>query len=163
MTSEEFLSSFIDNCIEKGQTSPTAMCNEAQKEIDLIEEELKKIEALRMRQSSLRQIIRQFSGAEPAKRAKKAPMITDLSKDSLDPQIRDICIKVCELVESKAPTKLTPYQIRDAVVSLENHMVAYAAIKSLWDRGVIQRLDEGPSVLISKGPKWNERPTKETV
>jgi Fe-S-cluster formation regulator IscX/YfhJ len=159
MTSEDFLAQFIDSCIAKGYASPAAMCQEAQAEIDTIEEKLKEIEPLRIRQSNLRQIIRQFGGGTETKRAKKAPMVVDLSQENLDPNLQEICGKICDLIAEKDPELLNPYQIRDAVVTLENNRIAYAAIKSLWDRGIIQRLEQDNQVLITKGPKWNERPT----
>lgn len=158
MTSEEFLAEFIDTCIKNNCASPAAMCQFAQKEIDEIEDKIKVIEGLRARQSNLRQIIKQWSVTDGTKKAKKAPMITDFSKDDVDPHLQQICVKICDFIELRSPDKLTPYQIRDAVVSLEDHKTGYAAIKSLWDRGIIQRYDQGKIALISKGSKWNERP-----
>jgi len=162
MSIESFVSEFIDNCIAKGSATPAAMCQEAQNEIDSLEEKLKEFHAIKLRQSNLKQIIAQFKFNEQGQNSKprrKVPMTLDLSNQEVGAQLQEICLNICSLIEDKYPEKLTTYQIRDAVVSLEDHQMAYAAIKHLRDINVIERLEDGPTVLITKGPNWDQRPT----
>ncbi len=156
MTSAEFLKKFIDECVAEGKSSPAAMLSKAQEEIKALELEIKKIEELRIKQSNLQQIIRQFGVTE--RKSKKNPMVTDTSKENLDTGLTKICIRICEVIQEKSPGMLSPHQIRDEVCSLTDHKSAYAAIKSLWDHGIIQRIEKDNKILIYKGQKWEERP-----
>ncbi len=156
MTPENFSSTFIDSCISQGITSPLEICSKAQVEIDAIEQQFKAFENLKIKQNDLKIIIKQFGGNEPIKRAKRPPMISD-SSEEIESYLQLICIKICELIETTSE-KLTPYQIRDTVVSLEDHAAGYAAIKTLCERGILQRNQDGKNVLIVPGIKWNDRP-----
>ena len=63
-----FVQEYIKNCVSKGKQSISEICNVAKEEILTIDEDLKKMEALRSRQTALRALLKQM-GVEPAKRA----------------------------------------------------------------------------------------------
>jgi hypothetical protein len=155
-----FADQYIAFCIEQGKTTPTDICQTAQAEIVSLEEEIKKIELIRTRQSNLRNVIRQLGGLEVTKRAKKAPMIVDplLNESELDPYVRQVCVKVCRYIDAQHPKKLKPRDIMDAVASLEENKIVLTAIKWLWDHAIIERQENSLVREISKGKNWHERP-----
>jgi hypothetical protein len=149
----------MDECIKNGKITPFDMCQEAKTEILTLEEEVKKIEGIRTRQSNLRAVIRQLGGVEVVKKTKRAPTIIDssITEKDLDPYIRDMCAKVCNFIESSGP--VGPRQIMDAVASVDERKLVIVSIKWLWDQSIITR-DEGSLVReISKGKSWDKRPT----
>lgn len=156
----DFVNEYISTCIQNGKTTPTDICEEASKEILSLDEEIKKIESIRSRQSNLRSVIRQLGGGEVVKRAKKAPMVVDplLSESELDSYVHEICVKICDYIEKTHPVKLKPREIMDAVSSLEENKIVLTGIKWLWDHGVIEREENSLVREISKGKNWNERP-----
>lgn len=157
----DFTNDFIASCIQAGKLTPEDICQAAQREISSLEEEIKKIEALRLRQTSLRAVIRQLGGGESTnKRTKKAPMVVDplQSEQDLDPYIRQMCIKICDFIEAKHPQMLKPREIMDAVSSLEENKIVLTAIKWLWDHGVLERKEDSTAREISKGKNWDTRP-----
>lgn len=157
----DFVNDYIDNCIRAGKTTPTDICDVAQKEILLLDDEMKKIEEIRARQSNLRAVIRQLGGGEINKRAKKAPMIVDplLTETDLDPYLHEMCIKICDFIDKQHPKMLKPREVMDAVSSLEENKIVLTAIKWLWDHGIIDRKEDSLVREISKGKNWNERPS----
>lgn len=155
----DFVNEYIATCIQSGKINPSDICTAAQQEISSLEEEVKKIEAIRTRQINLKAVIRQLGG-EGAKRAKKAPMIVDplMTEADLDPYLHEICVKVCDFIEVQAPKQLKPREIMDAVSSLEENKIVLTAIKWLWDHGIIERREESLLREISKGKNWVQRP-----
>lgn len=156
----EFINEYIAACIEQGKTTPVDICESARTEIFSLEEEIKKIEAIRTRQSNLRAVIRQLGGTEVIKRAKKAPMIVDplITEQELDSYVRQMCIKVCDYIEAEYPKKLRPRDIMDGVASLEENKIVLTAIKWLWDHAIIERQENSLVREISKGKNWDTRP-----
>lgn len=158
----DFINDYIASCIQAGKMNPVDIREAAEKEILSLEEEVKKIEAIKTRQSNLRAVVRQFGGGEATKRAKRAPMVVDplLTENDLDPLVHEICVKICDFIESQHPKTLKPREIMDAVSSLEENKIVLTAIKWLWDHGVVERKEDSLAREISKGKNWNERPTR---
>jgi hypothetical protein len=156
----DFSNEYIASCIEQGKTTPVDICESARKEISSLEEEIKKIEIIRTRQSGLRSVIRQLGGVEVIKKTKRAPMIVDplITEQQLDPYVKQVCVKVCDYIETQHPLKLKPRDIMDAVASLEENRFVLTAIKWLWDHAIIERQENSLVREISKGKNWNQRP-----
>lgn len=158
--SQEFINEFITTCIQNGKTSPIDICAVAKEEILSLDQEMKKIEDLRVRQSNLRAVVRQLGGTEVNKRAKRAPIIVDsqLKENELDQYIREMCVKICDYIESQYPKQLKPREIMDAVSSLEENKAVLTAIKWLHDNSIIDRREDSFSREILKGKDWDLRP-----
>lgn len=156
---ENFIDLYVSSCISSGISTPTEICKAAKEEISSLEEEVKKIEAIRERQTNLRSLIRQLGGNE-IKRNKKSPIVSIslISEKDLDPFIRDMCVKICNYIEEKNPKKLKPREIMDAVSSLEDNKIVLTAIKWLWDQGIVEREENSISREISQGKNWANKP-----
>ncbi|HVI43192.1 MAG TPA: hypothetical protein VM577_21500 [Anaerovoracaceae bacterium] len=158
--SMDFVNEYIASCFQTGRMSPAEIKEAAEKEILSLDEEIKKIEAIKNRQNNLRNVVRQLGGGEVNKRAKKAPMVVDpmLTESDLDPLVREICAKICDYIEVQHPKALKPREIMDAVSSLEENKIVLTAIKWLWDHGIIERKEDSLVREISKGKNWTDRP-----
>ena len=160
--SQDFINEFIATCISQGKTSPVDICSVAKEEIISLDQEMKKIEALRTRQSYLRAVVRQLGGAEVNKRAKRAPVVVDsqLKENELDSYIREMCVKICDHIDQQYPKQLKPREIMDAISSLEENKAVLTAIKWLHDNGSIDRREDSFSREIFKGKNWDQRPAQ---
>lgn len=158
--SDRFVSEFIQKAIAQGKVSISEIRELAQAEINEIENQIKEIEKYRVRQNALKSVIRSLGG-ETSKKARKNQVTIDtsVSEDKLDPFIREICVKICNFIESVEEPK-TPREIMDAVSSLEENRAAYSGIKWLQEQGIVERSENGVIVHITTGPNWKNRPKK---
>lgn len=160
-TDQDFLRSFMTDCIQNGHKSTQEMCEQALCQIDVLEEEIKKTDLLRAKQTQLRTTIRLLGGSE-IKRIKKKPMMVDasLSAEQLDPYMHEVCFKICGYIEQCDPKQVTVREINEGIqIPMTEFKAVLTGIKWLWDRGIIARNEETLSREISRGPNWDQRPS----
>lgn len=159
-TDQEFLKTFMSECVEKGHKSTQEICEQALNQIDLLDEEIKKSDLLRAKQIKLRMVIKFLGGNEIKKARKKIPTIDfSVSADQLDSYMYQVCVKICNYIEQKIPTQITVREISEGVGLVAGDFKAVlTAIKWLWDRGIIARNEETLRREISLGPNWEQRP-----
>lgn len=153
MPSANFVAEYIQECIQQGVQNPPEMRSRAEKEINEIEEELRKISALRERQKNLRAVIKNLGGFNRA-RPEKVMDFTTPEKD-LSPEFRSLCVKICEEVEKSVPQGVPASRVIHEITTVKEHKSGYSAVKWLGTRGIIKR-DENR--LIIPGPQWEDRP-----
>ena len=156
--SNEFFTNYLAESLTKGMTDTKDICKEAELEIKSIDNELKKLDDLKTRQTNLRGVVRQLGGAK-YKDTEKTPVITDFSvpESKLDSFFKDFLVEVCDFVEQN-PGGVLPRQIMDEISSIENNNQVYSAIKWLVEHSVVERI--GIDRLIIKGSEWKSRPIK---
>jgi len=126
----QFLTDFISSCIMKGNTTPDEMAKAAQKEIDSINSEIKKVEDLKLRRSKLLDVIVTFR--EPIKNNKEEARILTFF------QIKNphICKFLTDLI------KIAPLN-RDEIICpfFSSHDVNFC-VKQLLEHRVIAKVGE---------------------
>jgi hypothetical protein len=136
----QFLTNFISCCVVNGQVTPDEMADVAQKEIDFIDFEIKKVENLKLRRSKLLDVIATFK--EPVKNNKEEARILSFF------QIQDphICKFICDMIKDKPfnRNKLGSYPFSDHDINF--------CIKQLLEHRVIAKVGE----TILRGEEFDE-------
>lgn len=156
--SENFVENYISTCLLAGKTSIVDICAAARAEIDEIEEDLKKMEERRTRQSNLRALLRQM-GMDTVKREKVVSSIINTSRPfaELDPYLQETCVKICNFIDKMDRETTTNRELMDSVASPEENKAVLISIKWLFENGIISRNDS-LTREIKKGANWSSRP-----
>lgn len=155
--SNEFISNFITECIEKNIFDKDSICEEAIRQSKEIDIELAKLDKLRRRQIQLRSVLKSFDH-ESVRRIRGSRIVTERPQDKLNDSMDlfiDMKIKICDFLEKTGP--VTSRSIMDAVGDLQRDEVTYGAIKSLSENGIIDRDNNG---RVIKGVNWDKRPSR---
>jgi hypothetical protein len=153
--SGNFLAEFIANCVTSGRNTPADMCCAAELRIKEIDNEIKRIEDLRIEKNNLYAVIRQLGGNQPKERKEYKYIDFSIPEDKLADHYRMLCASICELLDSY-PNGLLISDIWNAGLgSLEDNEQVYFAIKWLAGRFVI---DKDSNMRIIKGKNWENRP-----
>ena len=129
-----FIEEFTNSCIAKGKITPIQMIEFAKEEIFTIDNEIKKIENLKSKQSSLKGFIRQLGGS--AGKIKPPVLIKKIENDEM---LKQMCARVCAYIELKYPQSLTPREILDYIGSDQNKLVL-TAILWLWNEKLFKEM-----------------------
>lgn len=156
--SDAFVANYILSCVAKGKPTLPEICLLAKAEVGLIDEELKKLDALRTKQINLRALLRQL-GQETEKKPPVSSAIinTSIPFAELPLSIQNIACKICNFVEA-VKREVTNREIMEEVAEPEDHKEVLIAIKWLWDNEIIHRNEQSHQREISTGSKWNQRP-----
>lgn len=148
--SGEFVAEYVQECIDEGIRCPADIRKRAESEISTINDEIQKIETLRIRQGNLRAVIRHLGGGTKPKKSTTKTMDFTMAWDELEDSFKKICFSICALVEESG-SKM-PGEILDAL-SREQRDV-YSAIKWLEYNDVLGRkvTDEGRAIV--RGIAW---------
>jgi hypothetical protein len=147
----EFIASFMRSCISTGVNTPNDMCSSAEKRIKEIENELRKIEVLRLEQNNLRTVIRQLSGKTEQT---VQPIDIFASDDKLTNDNRIVCESICNKIEEEKT--LTARQLTE-YIGYESQNIVYSLIKILAENKIIKRQENNKSVFYIIGENWNTR------
>jgi len=158
---DNFVQEYIKKCVSQGKQSVGDICNFAKEEILTIDEDLKKMEVLRSRQTSLRALLKQM-GVEPTKRAQPVSSIINTGQPfaDLDPFMQNMCIAICNFVE-KINRSTTSREIMDNVSKPEENKTALISIKWLWENGCFSRDENTREIKI--GNNWENRPKEKAL
>ena len=148
--SGEFVAEYVQECVDEGIRCPADIRKRAESEISKINDEIQKIETLRVRQGNLRAVIRHLGGGTKPKKSTTKTMDFTMAWDELEDSFKKICFSICALVDESG-SKM-PGEILDAL-SREQRDV-YSAIKWLEYNDVLGRkvTDEGRAII--KGTAW---------
>lgn len=146
----QFVSDYIQECIENGIASPNDICNKVKIEIAEIDRKLHESDGLRIKKINLSQVLmhygtflkRQTSNAINAE-------IDDNSDDFIQLQK-----EICKLIEQKS---MTNREIIQAIGKYQEDAKIIRAIKFLGEKEYLAK-DGTPENKITKGPCWNNRP-----
>lgn len=146
----QFVSDYIQECIENGVNSPNDICKKVKEEIADIDRKLHESDGLRVRKINLSQVLvhygtvlkRQTSNAIDAE-------INDNSDDFLELQK-----KICSLIDEKP---MTNREIIQAIGRYQEDAKIIRAIKFLGEKEFLAK-DGSPENRITKGPCWDKRP-----
>lgn len=149
-----FIETFTNNCILNGKSTPLLICEEARKDLALLNEEISKIELLKIKQANLKTVIKQFGGNNIIKNKKSSIIKEEPVNNDAHKQM---CVKVCDYIDTQDPNPVVPKQIIEAISSIENNKIVLTAILWLWKQNIIKR-DDNLERKISKGKNWSDRP-----
>jgi len=154
--SEDFVSDFIEECVNKNIFDAKQICEEAIKQIKVNEDELIKADQIRIKIYNLRKVLKQFN--HETVRKIRSNRLRDVSKAYINTSeldlIKNYAINICNYIEKNGPS--SPHQIRDAIGSYEDHVKIYGAMKWLGEKNIITRDSSGLKFL--KGNNWDIRP-----
>lgn len=149
--SGEFVAEYVQECIKDGIQRPADIRRRAELEISGINDEIQKIESLRVRQGNLRAVIRHMGGGGvKLKKPVTKTMDFTMSWEELEDSFKKICLSICNLIQEEG--RKMPGEIMDAL-SREQRAV-YSAIKWLEYNEVIARQDTDEGRAVIKGNAW---------
>lgn len=135
----QFLTDFISFCVMEGNTTPDEMVTVAQKEIDEINYQIKKVEELKLRRSKLLDVIATFK--EPVKSNKEEVRILTFFQI----QNPHICKFIIDLI------KISPLNREKLVCPFSSHDINFC-IKQLLEHQVIAKIGE----TLLRGESFDE-------
>lgn len=155
--SGEFVAEYVQECLQNGVKSPIDIRKCAEEDIELINDEIQKIELLRGKQSNLRAVVRYMGGGAKAKNVSIKNMDFSMSWDELDDSYKILCKAICKFIHSSE--KRSPREIMDAVRVPDDPRgrAVYSAIKWLEHHDIIDRVevDDGSAVVFVAGSAWD--------
>ena len=150
----KFVADFIVECASNGIVSAEEICKEADIQIKQLNEEIGKIQTLKIKRSNLQNVMRQLGTAKP-KEKQKAVDFT-MSEESLSKEMKKMCSNICDFIDQN-PGKTAPEIIESAASYLEQELV-YLSIKWLAYHGIVKQISNGYIRTIHKGENWENRP-----
>lgn len=151
--SDNFVSDFIEECVNNNIYGAKDICEEAIKQIKSYEEELLKADQLRIKIYNLRKVLKQFNHDSVRKiRSNRIAETSSSHSNELD-NLSKFASAICKYIEENGPS--SPYQIRDAIGSYEDHVKIYSAMKWLGENNIIVRDNSGSKFL--QGNSWDSR------
>lgn len=151
------ISNFIDSCILRGKTSITSICEEARLEISSLDEEIKKIEKVRIRKELLKNVIKHLGGEKPTPKAEYPS--SSFEECTTDMQI--YIKKILELINKNKDQGISNRKMMDALASsIEEQKLFMNAIKWLWEKKFISKKESIGREIIP-GLNWDSRPGHE--
>lgn len=148
--SGEFVAEYVQECLQQGVQCPADIRRRAESEISGINEEIQKIEELRIRQGNLRAVIRHLGGGTKSKKSTTKTMDFTMAWEELEDSFKKICFSICSLIKNDG-SKM-PGEILDAL-SREQRDV-YSAIKWLEYNEVLSRRETDEGRAIVQGSAW---------
>lgn len=148
--SGEFVAEYVQECIQQGVQCPADIRRRAEMEISEINDEIQKIEVLRVQQGNLRAVIRHMGGGTKAKETTSKTMDFTMAWDELEDSFKNICVSICSIINDG--DEKMPGEILDAL-SREQRSV-YSAIKWLEHNEVVGRRDTDEGRALIKGSAW---------
>lgn len=139
-----FVSSFISECVLNGKSSVREICKEAVEQIFQCDDQLSKMDSIRRRKDQLQTVLTKFNFDE----IKKKQMMAK-SLEGID----DLKIKICKYLTDNKSVKTS--DIIEAHGGYMHQAEIYAAIKNLGELDIIKRDDEG---FVIEGNGWETRP-----
>lgn len=163
MSDDDFVDSFMSECLVNDIRRPADICKAAEAEIEKIELELSRVTDLRAQRDNYLQVLRTF-GHDTAKargRRNTPPMVNpDIATADDDPGFLGLVDDVCSEIE-KSDIPLTPRTITANVgFGGRDPSPVYVALKWLLDRGILFRLEDRSFL---PGKNWDSRRTKTTT
>jgi len=121
----EFISDFITDCIRKGRDTPEAIVQSAREEISTIDEEIKRVEALRVDRAKYMDVIASFEKSSKPSKVEEAKLLSFFKIQQ--PQV---CKYICErlknnvvTVEDVAKSKYSPTDVMFCIKQLLEHRI----------------------------------------
>jgi uncharacterized protein YktA (UPF0223 family) len=136
----QFLTDFISSCIMKGNTTPDEMALAAQREIDFINSEIRKVEDLKLRRSKLLDVVVTFK--EPVKANKEEARILTFFQI----QNPHICKFLIDLI------KINPLNREELICPFFSSHDVNFCVKQLLEHRVIAKVGE----TLLRGENFDE-------
>jgi hypothetical protein len=153
---KDFVEAYIEECIDQNIASPKDICERVVNEKEIIFQELRRQDKLRLKAKNLDQILKHF-GHESIKRKRRKKTIVinpNLAVADIEPSYMELIVGICDYVE-KINKPVTPRNIMNEVGTLEDNTDVYIAIKWLCENGILKRNDDRS---LESGEKWADRP-----
>jgi len=146
----EFLSEYMDECIEQGYTTANDMCELAKNEVIEIDHAIREVEEKKKRRSKLLNVIEEFDKKKTSKKGAKILAYLDIG----DPVLNKI---ICQSIEKAPQCETELINLVSQVVCGKNDY-AKIAIKKLLKSDVLANCGIGPNGItyFSKGSKFDE-------
>jgi len=156
----KFVADFIVECAKNEIASAEDICAEADIQIKVLNEEIGKMQKLKIKRSDLQSVIRQLSPPK-TQEDRQNRLIVDFTtpEEDLTDEKRKMCSRICDYVELN-PDK-TPLQIIEAIATLLDEEIVFSSIKWLAYHGIIKQVSNGQARIVSKGESWEKRPVNE--
>ncbi len=147
----DYLSNFMQECIEKNKSSIPDIIKTAQFRLNEINEEYEKINNLKKEEKILRSLIKQFGGDTKQEHVSFSDL--DSSFKSLDSEIQHICHLIIDFFEEQKESNVK--DIIEAVSDLEHTKYVLMSLKYLLDNRILSRCESTRKIF--KGDLWEER------
>ena len=156
----KFVADFIVECAKNKISSAEDICAEADIQIKVLNEEIGKMQKLKIKRSDLQSVIRQLSPPK-TQEDRQNRLIVDFTtpEEDLTDEKRKMCSRICDYVELNPDQ--TPLQIIEAIATLLDEEIVFSSIKWLAYHGVIKQVSNGQARIVSKGESWKKRPVNE--
>jgi len=153
---KDFVEAYIEECIDQNIANPKDICERVINEKEVIFQELRRQDKLRLKAKNLDQVLKHF-GHESIKRKRRKKVIVinpNLAASEIEPSYMELIVGICDYVE-KINKPVTPRNIMNEVGTLEDNTDVYIAIKWLCENGILKRNDDRS---LEPGEKWSDRP-----
>lgn len=148
----QFISSFIIECVSKGISLTNDICNEALKQIEICNEELNKADLLRIKKNNLIAVLKNFNHNSMLRlRGNKTNTNSINIINETSEEQKFLMTKIYSFLEKSSNIKAS--DVINAFGGYGEQTKIYTAIKSLGSLDIIKRDESG---FIIKGEKWNE-------
>jgi hypothetical protein len=150
----DYITKFINNCVDSGKSSIADISEAAKCRIKEIEHHLQGIEDLKREEKALNSLLKQITGDF---QVSSEPEVESVSSYSTLPEnIKSICDSIVDLIEDNQ--NLSVKFIIESVSDLENSRFVLTSLKWLIDNRILSRSESDRKIF--KGDLWLEKEQK---
>lgn len=147
----DYLSSFMNTCINSGKSSVSDITEAAKIRIKDIEFQLSNFDDLKKEEKILKSLIKQLNGDFDSSSMLEVETGSDFH--SLPGEIQSICLSILELLEDQEAISVR--FIIDTISDLEDTKLVLTSLKWLIDNKIVSRSEVDRK--FSKGDLWSEK------
>jgi len=154
---EDFVETFISECIDNGITNMGDICNLALEKRNELDKKIEEIQALKIQREKLQDVLRSLNHDESKGRGRRSKQpIVNIIDDENDPTYTNLLCDICDIID-KSHGPMTPREVITQIgYSNDDPSPVYMAIKWLASRGVLSR--NSFDRTIERGENWGDRP-----
>lgn len=106
--SDDFVDTFVSNCIDSGVSSPSDICELVNNEIQEIDKQIEEVIVLRKRRDNLNKVLKSFNYNKPNERKLKPCLVNVPESDLInDPEYIKLSKTICDVVRDSDYPLLT--------------------------------------------------------
>lgn len=147
----DYLSKFMNNCLNSGKSSIHDITLAAKNRIEEIEQRLNEIEELKKEEKTLKSLIKQLGG--DFQKEETIVFQSSTAFSSLDSKIQNISLMIIHFMNDVEESSVR--NIIDSISSLEDSKFVLTALKWLIDNKILNRNEQNRNIY--KGSLWSEK------
>lgn len=152
----DFITHYVDSCLEEGITKPADICQKVLAEIKDIDQKLEEYQTLRTSRANLVLVLKSFGHEDGAVYRRRIRPIKTVPEGELPPieeeeEWMTLCVNICQTLQKTG----RPMSVRELLDTLNydpsNMDEFFTVVKLAFTSGYLNRLEDKTLVV---GPNW---------